>query len=40
MNIEVGEEFRSWIEGLTFLILSTIYKCLCVCVLGVRGLAV
>ena len=28
----MGEEFRSWIEGLTFLILSTIFECLCVCV--------
>ena len=27
---KVGEEFRSWIEGLTFLILSAIYECLCV----------
>ena len=32
MNIKVGEEFRSWIEGLTFLVLSTIFECVCVCV--------
>ena len=32
VHIEMGEEFRSWIEGLTFLILSTIFECLCVCV--------
>ena len=31
VNIKVGEEFRSWIEGLTFLILSTIFECVCVC---------
>ena len=29
VNIKVGEEFRSWIEGLTFLILSTIFEWVC-----------